>query len=170
MQNLGDKFCDKIKMFSLLKKFGFQNRRTISSSGGHCFRLLKTLEGHRDWCTFVSYNKEGNLIVSSSTDRSLKVWNVESGECIKTLKGHTNKVNSAVFSSDGRFILSASSDKTIRVWNTESGEEEYTIDTSISDVCTMAVFSPDSKLIAAGCHDHKIKIYNAETKALIGEL
>ena len=158
MQNLGDKFCDKIKMFSLLKKFGFQNRRTISSSGGHCFRLLKTLEGHRDWCTFVSYNKEGNLIVSSSTDRSLKVWNVESGECIKTLKGHTNKVNSAVFSSDGRFILSASSDKTIRVWITESGECIQTIEDN-KDWVYAAVFSPDGKHIASASRDREIHIY-----------
>lgn len=33
-----------------------------------------------------------NIIISGSTDRTLKVWNAETGECIHTLYGHTSTV------------------------------------------------------------------------------
>ena len=34
----------------------------------------------------------GNVIISGSTDRTLKVWDMETGQCIHTLLGHTSTV------------------------------------------------------------------------------
>lgn len=34
----------------------------------------------------------GGTIISGSTDRTLKVWDAETGECIHTLNGHTSTV------------------------------------------------------------------------------
>lgn len=33
-----------------------------------------------------------NVIISGSTDRTLKVWNAETGQCTHTLYGHTSTV------------------------------------------------------------------------------
>ena len=37
----------------------------------------------------VGFNHDGTKIVSGSWDKTIRVWNVDTGECILTLKGHT---------------------------------------------------------------------------------
>ena len=53
-------------------------------------QCLKTLVGHTGgvW----SSQMDGNIIISGSTDRTLKVWNAETGQCTHTLYGHTSTV------------------------------------------------------------------------------
>ena len=68
------------------------------------------------------FNHDGTKIVSGSYDKTIRVWNVDTGECILTLKGHTWSVYSVVFNHDGTKIVSGSYDNTIRVWNVDTGE------------------------------------------------
>jgi len=51
---------------------------------------LRTLVGHTGgvWSSQMA----GNVIISGSTDRTLKVWNAETGQCTHTLYGHTSTV------------------------------------------------------------------------------
>ena len=83
---------------------------------------MLTLEGHTDSVTSVAFNHDGTKIVSGSEDKTIRVWNVDTGECILTLKGHTDYVKSVAFNHDGTKIVSGSDDKTIRVWNVDTGE------------------------------------------------
>ena len=49
-----------------------------------------TLKGHTECVLSVAFNHDGTKIASGSDDKSVKVWNVSTGECISTLKGHTD--------------------------------------------------------------------------------
>jgi WD40 repeat protein len=60
--------------------------------------------------------------VSGSADKTIKIWNVDNGECLKTLKGHNDLVWRTIYSPDGKYVISGSNDKTIKIWNVESGE------------------------------------------------
>ena len=42
--------------------------------------------------------RKDQLIVSGSFDNSIKIWDVETGECLNTLKGHSNGIRSVAFS------------------------------------------------------------------------
>ena len=42
----------------------------------------------------LAFNHDGTKIVSGSSDKTIRVWNVDTGECILTLKGHTSHVTS----------------------------------------------------------------------------
>jgi WD40 repeat protein len=64
----------------------------------------------------VAFSPDGRRIVSGCDDKTLKVWDAESGQETLTLKGHTDGVNSVVFSPDGRHIVSGSWDNTLKVW------------------------------------------------------
>ena len=77
----------------------------------------RTLKGHRDQIRSAVFGPDGTKIVSASVDKTVKIWDVENGECLRTLKGHRDWICSAVFSPDGTKIVSASRDKTVKIWN-----------------------------------------------------
>ena len=83
------------------------------------FKCLKTLEGHLGEVLSVSYSPDGTKIISGSRDKTIKIWDANTGECLKTLEGHSLDVNSVAYSPDGTKIISSSSDKTIKIWGEE---------------------------------------------------
>ena len=60
--------------------------------------------------------------MSGSDDKTIKIWNYESNECICTLSGHSYSVNSVAHIEGTKYIVSGSRDKTIKIWNYESNE------------------------------------------------
>ena len=70
----------------------------------------------------VAVSGDGRLALSASSDRTVKVWDLRSGQVLRTLAGHTGGVNSVAVSGDGRLALSASSDRTVKVWDLETGQ------------------------------------------------
>jgi WD40 repeat protein len=70
----------------------------------------------------VSFSKDNKFVVSGSWDNTLKLWNVQTGECIRTFNGHTGDVRSVSFSIEDKFVVSGSYDTTLKLWNVETGE------------------------------------------------
>ena len=57
-----------------------------------------------------------STLASGSYDKTIRVWNFESGECLKVLKGHTGGVTSLCISPSNGYLCSGSDDKSIIVW------------------------------------------------------
>ena len=64
----------------------------------------------------------GQILASCGNDRTVKLWDVQSGECLKTLKGHTGEVWSIAFSPLGSILASGSQDGTVKLWDISTGE------------------------------------------------
>ena len=79
--------------------------------------LLHTLTGHQDGVTTISLNSDGTLLATGSGDRTIKLWNTETGELIKNLRGHTSQINSLAFSNDDQFIISGEEQQGLFWWN-----------------------------------------------------
>lgn len=65
--------------------------------------------------------RPGAYIATGSRDKTIKLWDVQSGQMLRTLAGHDNWVRALVFHPTGKFLLSASDDYTIRVWELATG-------------------------------------------------
>src|SRR5262249_20338003 len=76
----------------------------LTQAGG---ALILVLEGHTDWVTAVAV-LDGRRAVSASDDRTLRVWDLESGRALQTLNGHTGAVTAVATLPGGR-VVSASS-------------------------------------------------------------
>jgi len=83
---------------------------------------LQTLAGHTGSVNAISITPDGLRALSGSDDTTLKLWNLESGECLQTLAGHTSYVTIVSLTPDGHRAISGSGDSTIKLWNLESGE------------------------------------------------
>ena len=75
--------------------------------------------GHSE---LIAFSVDGRTVASCSQGHSIRLWNVQSGECLKTLNGHTALINSIAFNPDNRTLVSSSEDETIKLWNLKSGE------------------------------------------------
>src|SRR5271169_1415135 len=71
-------------------------------------------------------SSDGAYALSSSWDKTLRLWELATGNTTRTFVGHTNDVLSVSFSADNRQIVSGSRDRTIKLWNT-LGDCKFTI-------------------------------------------
>ena len=111
------------------------------------FACLQTLTGHTHYVLSASYSPDGTKIVSASYDKTIKIWDSNSGECLQTLKGHKEGVCSAVWSKDGKRCFSAAWDDTFRIWDTISGECLQIITREYFVGIYYAIWSKDKKKI-----------------------
>ena len=71
----------------------------------------------------IALSLDGQHIVSGSSDNTVSVWNIMTGELVAgPFSGHSDSVRSVAFSPDGQHIVSGSDDNTICVWNAITGE------------------------------------------------
>jgi WD40 repeat protein len=70
----------------------------------------------------VAFSPDGEQIVSSSSDYTIKLWDAQTGAELRTLKGHYSLVSSVAFSPDEKQIVSGSTDGTIKLWDAQTGE------------------------------------------------
>ncbi|NEP29186.1 tetratricopeptide repeat protein, partial [Moorena sp. SIO3I6] len=117
----------------------------------------------------IAFSRDGKQILSGSNDRTVRLWDTESGQLIHTLQGHTRAVSNIAFSPDGKQIVSSSWDKTVRLWDTETGQLIHPLQGHTSYVDAIA-FSPDGKQILSGSHDSTLRLWDTETGQLIHPL
>ena len=112
--------------------------------------------------TSVAFSPDGTRIASGSTDNTVRLWDVATGEVLSTFSGHSSYVYSVAFSPDGTRIASGSLDNTIRLWDVATGEVLSTFSGHSSSV-TSVVFSPDGTRIASGSEDRTIRLWDVAT-------
>jgi WD40 repeat protein len=88
-------------------------------------------------------------LVSGSFDKTIKVWNLHTGELKRTLEGHSHEVYCVAISPDGQTFVSGSLDKTLKVWNLHTGELKRTLEGHSHEVYCVAI-SPDGQTFVGG--------------------
>ena len=78
-------------------------------------RKLHSLEGHTDRLRTVCFSPDNNLLATGSEDRTVRIWEVESGKCLQVLAGFAERVWSVAFAPDGTLACGCE-DGTIWLW------------------------------------------------------
>jgi WD40 repeat protein len=99
-------------------------------------------------------------LASAGFDRTIKVWDLATGQCLQTLRGHQNNVWSVLFDAKNQ-LISSSYDHTIKVWDLESGRCIKTLEGHSAPVLGLAL-SGDNQHLASGSLDQTVKLWNLE--------
>ncbi|KAG9021645.1 hypothetical protein FS842_006519, partial [Serendipita sp. 407] len=114
--------------------------------------------------TSVGFSPDVCHIVSGSWDKTICLWDAETGQSLgKPLQGHTWGVTSVGFSPDGCHIVSGSWDETIRLWDAETGQSLGEPLQGHSKEVACVGFSPDGRHIVSGSWDETIRLWDAQT-------
>lgn len=85
--------------------------------------VRRQFQGHELEVTSIHFSPDGEKLVTSSKDRTVILWSIETGKRLQTLKGHADFVFNARFSPDGDRVISSGRDGALIVWDSVSGRK-----------------------------------------------
>jgi len=119
------------------------------------------LTGHSREVRAIAFSPDGKLLASGGVDKTIKLWNVETGRDFRTFK-HSGYVFSVAFSPDGKQLAAGSADSIIKLWEVGTGKELKTLAGHSASVYSVE-FSLNKKWIISSSLDTIIKIWDAAT-------
>jgi WD40 repeat protein len=106
----------------------------------------------------AAFSPDSRLLATCSADRTVRVWQIDSGEC-QELRGHTDDVFAAAFLPDGTRLATAGRDRAVWLWDLARGEEVARLPGHTSYVWSLA-FSPDGATLVSGSGDFTVRLWD----------
>src|SRR5262249_7098640 len=136
----------------------------------------RTLHGHAGGVIALAFTPDGKTLVSSSSDRTIRLWDPKTGKELPRTEGHQlnfkDLLNPAPLlqpTADGKrlavWIPANERYTTIGLYALETGKEVATFNDTGRHVAAVA-FTPDGKKVATGARDGSVRLYEVATKQL----
>lgn len=110
---------------------------------------LSILRDHEKDVYSVKFQPRGNALVSAGYDRSIRLYDVETGDVLKWFDGHRGAISSVTFNSRGNMIVSGSKDSTIKFWDVMSGLCVRTISSHLGEVTSVETNQSDTMSLSS---------------------
>jgi WD40 repeat protein/uncharacterized caspase-like protein len=125
--------------------------------------------GHTGKVMYAIFSPDGKRIVTTSMDKTGKIWDATSGQVLTDLKGNDNFVYTAEFSPERKTFLTVSFDSTVKIWDASTGDMIHELQ-GHKDAVWGAHYSKDGKKIVSCSRDNTAKIWDAQTGKLLRDL
>ncbi|CAK9180206.1 unnamed protein product [Ilex paraguariensis] len=134
-------------------------------------QILSTLGGHSKKVTSVKFVAEGEVVVTGSADKTVRLWqSSENGnyDCRQILKDHTAEVQAVTIHATNNYFVTASLDNTWCFYELSSGLcLTQVADSSGSEGYTSAAFHPDGLILGTGTSGALVKIWDVKSQASV---
>lgn len=107
----------------------------------------------------LAFSPDSAQVAAAGSDRTIRVWNIESGKLLATIDDHADWILGLSFSPDGRLLATASRDKTSKVFDWAKKATLATF-AGHSDTVYSVVFTPGGRQVATAGGDGLIRIWN----------
>ena len=135
------------------RKCMFEKYGTFRADLGRCGTMLLMGED----------TEFGKRLISASADRSVKVWNPETGERLYSMSDATDGLNTVAVDPTGKLVAAGGYDKSIRIWTL--GEKSATPKISLiahEDAILRLAFSPAGKMLISTAADKSLRAFKAD--------
>jgi WD domain, G-beta repeat/Planctomycete cytochrome C len=122
---------------------------------------VRDLAETQDVVFAVAFSPDSKKIATAGADRTIRVFEVETGKLLSQIEDHADWIFGIAFSPDGKRLASASRDKTGKVFDLEKKESLVTFPGHAQPVYAIS-FTSDGKSVATGGEDNRIRVWNPD--------
>jgi WD40 repeat protein len=115
------------------------------------------------------FSPDGDSIATSSSDGTIRIWDLETGRLVESLEAHSSWVICAEFSPEGELLLSGDHDGAVRLWSTQSWSEIGTL-VGHTDLVSDVDFVPNGSMAVSTSFDNTVIIWDVEKGEKLYEL
>jgi WD40 repeat protein/predicted Ser/Thr protein kinase len=131
---------------------------TILLLDAQTHEIAARFSGHEKLVFKAAFSPDSRRLASSSRDRTVRVWQIDTGACHK-LSGPTDEVYAVAFHPDGTRLATAGNDGAVWLWDLARGEAVLRLPRHRSFVWSLA-FSPDGATLASGGGDAVVRLWD----------
>jgi WD40 repeat protein/tRNA A-37 threonylcarbamoyl transferase component Bud32 len=125
----------------------------------------RVLHPHDVTIRAAAFSGDGRLLATGSSDQSINILDLASGNKLLTFRGHENSVCPVVFSPDGKRLASGSVDQTVKVWDIRPPEPQLIGTAEGAGIASLwSYFSPDGSLMAAHSGTNTMRVWETATQ------
>jgi WD40 repeat protein len=121
----------------------------------------RSLRGHTAKINALSISQDGRLLISGSDDRTIRVWNLASGQLLQTLEAHQTSVTAVALSTDTKTLASGDQNGTIRFWDLSTGALLQTVAASEAAITALVYGIEPHNLISAS--GNRLSVWDLRT-------
>jgi hypothetical protein len=133
---------------------------TRATGGGESTDI--PFHAHHEGTRGLAFAPTGLRAASVGADRTIRLWELTTGQQLRHFDGYTDEVNCIAFAPDNRSMIIGGRDRTIRLGHLESGKEVRRFVGHTDAVHTVAI-SADGRFVASGGADRTVRIWEIQT-------
>jgi transcription initiation factor TFIID subunit 5 len=116
----------------------------------------------------VRWHPNCHYVATASSDRTVRLWDVATGECVRLMGGLRNSSpTSLAMSPDGRQVACGTDEGPIHVWDLGSARRVATLSGHVGPVWGLAYSHGSGAVLASGGADETVRLWsNAEASSL----
>ena len=127
------------------------------------WKLKKVLIGHNGWVRCISFDPSNDFFATGSSDRTIKFWELATGNLIITLTGHVSGIRGVEISKRHPYLFSCSEDKTVRCWDLNTNKSIRSFNGHLSGVYSLSLH-PELDLLASAGRDSLVRLWDIRTR------
>lgn len=126
---------------------------------------LRIFAGHASDVDVVQWHPNCQYIATGSSDKTVRMWDILSGDCVRLFIGHHGTITSLAFSPDGKLLASGADNGTVILWDIAQGKKIANLNGHGMSVNSLS-FCAEGTLLASGGADDSVCIYNTTKVSL----
>jgi len=127
------------------------------------WKLYRVISGHLGWVRSIAVDPSNEWFCTGSADRTIKIWDLASGQLKLTLTGHIEQVTGLAVSPRHPYMFSCGLDKMVKCWDLEYNKVIRHYHGHLSGVYSMALH-PTLDVLMTGGRDSVCRVWDMRSK------
>lgn len=130
------------------------------------WKVMRVMAGSMGWVRSLAVDPDNQFFASGSGDRTIKLWDLASGQLKLTLTGHISAVRGLAISPRHPYLFSCGEDKMVKCWDLETNKVIRHYHGHLSGVYSLSLH-PTLDVLCTGGRDGVVRVWDMRTRTNI---